>query len=172
MNLTTKRLIIRPAILDDLDAMHRILSDEQTMRFFVEGPHDKTMVKSMLEGNEEDPEHYAIILQDTGAIIGKLSFAPWFMKKTYEIGWIIDKEHTGKGYMTEAAEAMLEYGFNTKELHRIIATCQPQNLPSKRICEKLNMRLEGTFQRCIHVHDDTWWDELFYAILREEYKTE
>lgn len=172
MNLTTARLIIRPAVLDDLDVLHAILSDEQTMTFFVEGPHDRTMVKSMLEGNDEDLEHYCIILCATNEIIGKISFAPWFMRKTYEMGWIIDKHHTGQGYMSEAAAAMLEYGFQTLKLHRIIATCQPENLPSKRICEKLGMRLEGTFKQCIHVTGDIWWDELFYAILRDEYKTE
>ncbi len=57
---------------------------------------------------------------------------------------------------SEAAQATLEYGFKEMKLHRIIATCQPQNTPSYRVMEKIGMRREGYFRKCIP-HGNEWW---------------
>ena len=64
-------------------------------------------------------------------------------------------------------QATLKYGFKEMKLHRIIATCQPQNTPSYRVMEKIGMRREGYFRKCIP-HGNEWWDEYYYAILEEE----
>ena len=165
----TKRLIIRPMDERDVDGVHTMLHDPKTMEFFVEGIYTKQKVKDIAKRNTTERKHYVVMLQGSYEIIGKISFHPWFMKDTYEIGWIFNKKYTGNGYCTEAAERFLKYGFKELNLHRIIATCQPENISSKRVCEKLNMRQEGVFKKCIHYKDDIWWDELFYAILAEEY---
>lgn len=172
MNLDTERLYIRPVSLSDVDEIYEFLSNPKTMTYFVEGTYNKYQIEGMIEGNEKEPKHYAIIQKESNKLIGKATFSPWFMKDTYEIGWIMNSLFMNQGYMTEAAQAILDYGFHQLKLHRIVATCQPENISSKRICEKLGMRLEGTFLKCIHVQDDLWWDELFYAILQEEYKRE
>jgi ribosomal-protein-alanine N-acetyltransferase len=65
--------------------------------------------------------------------------------------------------------ALLDYGFTVLQLHRVIATCQPENPPSYRVMEKIGMRREGLFQKCIYRGDDQWWDECFYAILEDEW---
>ena len=167
MNLETTRLLIRSSVVEDATAIYTFLKDEKTMEFFVEGTYSLEKIETFLKDDKD--KHYSIILKDSNQLIGKLSFHPWFMTKTYEIGWILHKKFWGKGFMTEAAQAVIKYGFEHLNLHRIIATCQPENIASKRICEKLGMRLEGTFKKCIHYKDDIWWDELFYAILDEEY---
>lgn len=170
MTIETKRLFIVPSTMKDTADILEILSDEETMKFFVEGTYVQEQVEGILMKNEQQVEHYSVILKETNKVIGKISFHPWFMKQTYELGWIMNKEFTNQGYMTEATKAVLNYGFDTLKLHRIVATCQPENIPSKRLCEKLGMRLEGTFKQCIYVNEHEWWDELFYAILDEEYK--
>ncbi len=170
MELKTERLIIRPMIMDDIESVHAYLNDEQTMRFFVEGTYSIKKVKEVIEKNQKDNNKYSILLKDTNELIGHISFHPWGMRKTYEIGWVFNKLYYNKGYATEAAKAVLQYAFTNLKAHRVIATCQPENIASKRIMEKLNMRLEGTFPKCIFYKDDIWWDELFYAILEEEYK--
>jgi len=55
------------------------------------------------------------------------------------------------------------------KLHRIIATCQPENTSSYRVMEKIGMRREGYFKKCIPTEKE-WWDEYYYAILKEEWK--
>ena len=102
-------------------------------------------------------------------MIGHLVFHPWFAPRTYEIGWLLGKAYHGHGYATEAAAAMLKYGFEDLLLHRVIATCQPENVPSYRVMEKIGMRKEGWFRKCIYRDDQTWWDEYFYALLEEEW---
>lgn len=168
MTIETRRLIIRPSVVTDLSDIHEMLSDQETMRFFVEGTYSKAQVEELLSHNETSIRHYSLQLKDAEKVIGKISFHPWFMPSTYEIGWIMNKEYTNKGYMTEAVKAVLDYGFDTLKLHRIVATCQPENIPSKRLCDRF-MRLEGTHLKCIHVKDDIWWDELFYAKLKSNH---
>lgn len=169
MILQTNRLTIRPSTVEDASMIHSVLSNPDTMTYFVEGTYSRSQVDELLHQNQTDLQHYSVVIRDTNKVIGKLSFHSWFMKDTYEIGWIIHPDYANQGYMSEAVEAMLQYGFDTLNAHRIIATCQPENIPSKRLCERF-MRLEGTFKQCIHVRDDIWWDELFYAVLQEDYK--
>ncbi len=169
MLLKTERLIIRPTIIQDLDQIHLLLSDPETMHFFVEGTYSKEKVRDMITRNQKEQHHYTVLLKSSNRIIGKLSYNPWFMKNTKEIGWIFFKTATNKGYCTEAAKAILKYAFEQENIHRMIATCQPENIASKRVCEKLGMRQEGNFKQSIHVKNDVWWDELHYGILQDDY---
>jgi hypothetical protein len=77
-------------------------------------------------------------------------FHHWFAPRTYEIGWVLARQFHRPGYATEAARALIDHGFRTLALHRIIATYQPENPPSWRGMEKLGMRREGHFIECIH----------------------
>lgn len=167
--IETDRLIIRPTQNRDLTPIHEILKDEDTMRFFVEGTYSRDKVKEVINRNEKEVNHYTVMIKDSYRVIGKLSFNDWFMKDTKEIGWIFNKLAWGNGYATEAAKAMIDYAFNNLNTHRIIATCQPENLASKRICEKIGMIQEANFKQSIYVKDDIWWDELHFGILKSTY---
>lgn len=169
MRIETERLLIRPTVLSDLDSIHEMLSDEETMTYFVEGTYSKAKVREIINRNQKETHHFTVLLKSSKRVIGKISYNPWFMKKTKEIGWIFFKTATGKGYCTEAAKAIVKYAFETEKIHRLIATCQPTNIPSRRVCQKLGMRLEGTFRECIYYKDNQWWDEEFYAILENDY---
>ena len=111
----------------------------------------------------------ALVLKAEGRLIGHLLFNPWFAPRTYEIGWVLNRRYHGSGYAMEAAVALLRYGFETLRLHRVIATCQPENVASWRVMEKLGMRREAHFRKCIARGEATWWDEFVYAILAEEW---
>jgi RimJ/RimL family protein N-acetyltransferase len=116
-----------------------------------------------------EAEMWPVVLREEGQLIGHMVFHPWFAPRTYEIGWVFHSGYQGRGYATEAALALLDYGFRELGLHRIIATCQPENPASYRVMEKIGMRREGHFRKCIYRPDGTWWDEYFYAILAEEW---
>lgn len=77
--------------------------------------------------------------------------------------------HQGRGYATEAALALLAHAFGTLGLHRIVATCQPQNTPSVRVMEKLGLRREAHFRKCMRAPGGGWWDEYLYALLEEDW---
>jgi RimJ/RimL family protein N-acetyltransferase len=140
------------------------------MRYIPEGVFSETQAQEFISKNRgEDTEAYAVILKAEGKLIGHMVFHPWFAPQTYEIGWVFHKAYHGQGYASEAAFALLQYGFEVMKLHRIIATCQPENTPSWRVMEKIGLRREGLFRKCIYRGDNYWWDEYFYALLEEEW---
>ena len=169
--LESERLILRKLTGEDFTPLFNILSDEETVKYFVDRPFTEEKIKEMV--NKVPQEHYAIVLKEEKIMIGYLDFHPWFMRDTYDIGWTIDKSYRNLGIVTEAAALLMKYAFEVLGAHRLVATCQPENTPSNKICEKLKMRLEGTFKKCIYNPiEDCWLDENLYAILKEEYENE
>ena len=66
--------------------------------------------------------------------------------KEGEIGYILNRRYWNQGYMTEAARKVVSFGFEQLGLHRIIATCDPANIGSYRVMEKIGMQREGLFK--------------------------
>lgn len=169
MYLETERLIIRNFEYNDWQAVHEYTSDINTMRYMPEGIFTKEIAKEFVGKNMDiKAEKFPVLLISERYLIGHIVFHKYFGDHTYEIGWVFNPKFQNNGYASEAATAILKFGFEKMNLHRIIATCQPENIPSYRVMEKIGMRREGYFKKCIP-HGDEWWDEYYYAILREEW---
>ncbi|MGH2617335.1 MAG: GNAT family N-acetyltransferase [Thermomicrobiales bacterium] len=168
--IETDRLRIRRFARDDWQAVHAYTADAGVMTYRPEGVMTEEQTRQFVaEQMGEDAQSFAVDLLAEDRLIGHMDFHPWFGPRTYEIGWCLNPRFHGQGYATEAAAALLRYGFETLRLHRIIATCQPENVPSWRVMEKLGMRREAHFRKA-HLRDETtWWDEYFYALLAEEW---
>jgi ribosomal-protein-alanine N-acetyltransferase len=168
--IATPRLLIRPFEPDDWPQVLAYTSDPSTMTYIPEGLFTADKAQAFVaENTSEQAEAYAIVPIGEQHVIGHMIFHPWFAPRTYEIGWVLHKDYHGRGYATEAATALLKYGFESMQLHRVIATCQPENIPSYRVMEKLGMRREAFFRKCIYRGEGPWWDEYFYAILEDEW---
>ena len=168
--IETARLIIRSFESDDVQAVHEYTSDAAVMTYIPGGPLSEEQVRSFLvERVEDQAKAVAVVLKAEDRLIGHMPFHLWYAPRTYEIGWLFNRRYYGQGYATEAAAALLRYGFETLGLHRMIATCQPENVASWRVMEKIGLRREGHFRQCIANDDGTWWDEYFYALLEEEW---
>jgi len=171
LRIETSRLIIRPFKSCDWKDVLEYSSDPAVMHFVPIGVLDEKTVKEIVsEELSDETECYAIELKSNHKVIGHIIYHPWFMKHTYEIGWIINSCYQNLGYATEATKGVVTYGFQNQKLHRIIATCQPDNPASFRVAEKIGMRREGIFKQCIFIEDGVWWDEYFYAILENEWR--
>ncbi|WP_028563338.1 GNAT family N-acetyltransferase [Paenibacillus pinihumi] len=171
MKIKTERLIIRTFAQEDHKDVMGYTSSPNVMHYIPGGALDEAGVRTFIEENSGSAaRNFAVELVEQGTVIGHIGFHPYFGQHTYEIGWVFDSGHCNKGYATEAARAVMNFGFEQLNLHRIIATCQPENIPSWRVMEKLGMRREGYFQQCIPCGDDRWWDEYYYAVLRKEWK--
>ncbi|MBU8771755.1 GNAT family N-acetyltransferase [Cytobacillus oceanisediminis] len=168
MELKTERLIIRKFKSEDWQAVYEYTSNPEVMKYIPGGIFTEEAAKEFICENTEKAEHFPVLLKNGDVLIGHLAFHKYFGDHTYEIGWVFNPKFYNKGYATEAAYAALKYGFEELGLHRIIATCQPENPPSYRVMEKIGMRREGCFKKCIP-HGDEWWDEYYYAILKEEW---
>ena len=169
-NIETRRLRIRTFQRSDWQAVYDYTSDPAVMVYIPEGPFTPEQTEAFVADNiGERARAVAVLLKTADMLIGHMVFHQWFAPQTYEIGWVFNRAYHGRGYATEAAVALLEYGFEALQLHRIIATCQPENVASDRVMEKLGMRREAHFRKCIRGPDDLWWDEYFYALLEEEW---
>ncbi|WP_062051548.1 GNAT family N-acetyltransferase [Bacillus sp. JCM 19034] len=170
MHIKTKRLLIRNFKFNDWQAVYEYTSNAHVMKYIPEGVFSEENVKEFINTNIDDTaEKFAVVLINENIVIGHIVFLKYFGEHTYEIGWVFNPKYHTKGYASEAAQAMVKFGFEKMKLHRIIATCQPENIPSYRVMEKIGMRREGYFKKCIPKGNE-WWDEYYYAILEEEWK--
>lgn len=89
------------------------------------------------------------------------------MHREGEIAYALAKKFWNRGYMTEAANAIVAFGFEKLGLHRIYATCDPANTASVRVMEKISMKREGHL-RAHRFAKGNWRDSLLYAVLNNE----
>ena len=168
--IETARLRMRGINPNDWKAIFAYMSDPRVTSFLPEGQLDEAAARAFATRHAgNDAKAVAVVEKASGQMIGHMAFHLWFAPETYEIGWAFSHAHQGKGYATEAGRALVAYAFETLEAHRIIATCQPQNVASWRVAEKLGLKREGHFRACLYRAPGIWWDEYFYALLAEEY---
>ncbi|QIL46457.1 GNAT family N-acetyltransferase [Vagococcus coleopterorum] len=168
MLIETPRLIIRDYKASDSTEALEFLGDKETMHYLPEESFTIESIKEFIAKNNRKVAYYPIVLKEEKKVIGHLYFEPFFGDHSYEIGWVFNQAYQGNGYAFEAAQALMDWGFKEKGIHRVIATCQPENSSSYKLMEKLGMRREGYFKECIPVADG-WWDEYYYAILKSEW---
>ena len=169
--IATSRLTLRAIRESDWPAIFAYMSDSQVTAFLPEGVLDEQAARAFARDHAgEDGKAVAVLEKASGQMIGHMPFHPWYAPETYEIGWAFGRPHQGRGYASEAAQALLAHAFATLKAHRVIATCQPQNIASWRLAERLGLRREAHFRSCLYRAPGIWWDEYFYALLAEEYE--
>jgi ribosomal-protein-alanine N-acetyltransferase len=113
---------------------------------------------------------FGIFLRATGEFLGEVSLGsvqrgPF---QSGNVGYWIDEQHAGHGYMPEAVAIVLRYAFEQLGLHRVEAAIVPRNARSRRVADKLGMRDEGTSERFLQIRG-VWEDHVRYAITAEEW---
>jgi RimJ/RimL family protein N-acetyltransferase len=176
---STARLLLRHFVSDDLDAFLSMHGDPVVARYLPYPPMARAEAVRRLEAiakmtaiDDEAPNlRFAVILPETNELIGDVSL--WSTPHDRwqgEIGFVFDPRFTGQGYATESAAELLRIGFEEAGLHRITANCDPRNVPSYRVMERLGMRREAHFVQSAY-EKGAWTDELHYAILADEWRT-
>lgn len=177
MNITTDRLLLRPFRASDFEAAHAYASVEEVTRYTSFGPNSPAETREFLaraeaEAAEEPRQHYnfAITLRGEDHVIGGTGFRiDQPAHRGAELGYVLHHDYWGRGIATEAAAAVMRFGFESANLHRIIARCHPDNIGSARVMEKLGMRYEGR-QRHVMWMKGAWWDFLVYSLLDFEWR--
>jgi ribosomal-protein-alanine N-acetyltransferase len=83
------------------------------------------------------------------------------------IGYWMGARYAGKGYMTAAVRAVIEYGFDTLQLNRIEAACLPHNAASVRLLEKVGFTREGYARKYLCI-DGRWQDHILFGLVRDD----
>jgi len=176
--IKTARLVLRPYEAGDLDDLHAYRSQPEVHRYLYSEVQDREQTRELItermavaELTDEGQDlRLAVSWPEQGRVVGEVVLK-WLSKVhgQGEIGYTLNPEFQGRGLATEAAEALLEFGFDHLNLHRIIAQCDPRNEPSWRLMERLGMRREAHL-RGFEIFKGVWGDLYVYAMLVEEYR--
>jgi ribosomal-protein-alanine N-acetyltransferase len=174
--IVTERLVIRRYTHDDIPDVRRFASQ----------PSVAKVTSTRIQATEEGVRKYidlqnsyqpfemdevfelAIERKEDGRVIGFLGF----IRQDHgqgEMGWALGEEYRGQGYATEAARALMDYGFTSLGLHRIHADTGTDNAASWRIMERLGMRREGLLRGAVY-EEGKWVDRYVYGILVDEWR--
>lgn len=168
-SLETERLILRPLIIDDFDAVHSWASNPANTRYMSWRPNDAGQTRDFLNSVKPGID-FAVLLKESSKVIGSCGIYPDDANDTAEIGWTLHMDYWRRGYGTELGGELIRYGFEDLRLRRIFALCAADNYGSYRIMERNGMRREALHikSRWARV-DKEWIDGAVYAILAEEY---
>lgn len=175
--LETVRLRLRPLGLTDAPEIQRLAGDFAVADTTLSIPHPyqdgvaEEWIGSLAGELEAGRQVvFAITDRETGALIGAVGLVLHWDHGRAEMEYWIGQPYWQRGYATEAAHVVLDYGFGGLGLHRIHACHFARNPASGRVLEKLGMRREGLARQ--HVRRWNRFEDLvFYGMLREEFGT-
>ena len=144
----TERLILRPLAPDDLDEMSALLGDAEALVHWGD-PLDRAGAWDWIERNvaryeEAGIGRCAVVLRESGELVGDCGLIPTTVEDVAEIelGWIVAASQQGRGIATEAGAAWRDHAFADLGLGRIVSMISEDNTASRRVAEKLGLRIE------------------------------
>ena len=177
MQIATERLLLREFVADDWPSILAYQSDPRYLRYYAWTGRTEAEVRAFvgmfIGWQSEQPRtkyQLAIAMRAGGRLIGNRGVrlvAPG--AHVAEIGYELAPDEWGRGYATEAARAIVAFGFAALGLHRIAATCVADNAASARVLEKVGLRREERRREVAH-YKGRWWDEVVYGILAAEWR--
>lgn len=178
IELETERLLLRKFQVDDAPAIYENwTSDEEVTKYLTWPTHqslqDTLDYINFCISSYDNPQSYRwlIIEKNSQQPIGDISVVSIEEKTmTAGLGWVIARQNWGKGYMPEAAKAVLDYLFEQVGFNRIYAVHDSQNPQSGRVMEKIGMTYEGTMRQAGR-NNRGLVDLKMYAILKEDRKS-
>lgn len=174
--IETNRLILRPFTIDDAPDVQRLAGDwdvASTTRN-IPYPYEEGIAEQWIQTHQERFEkgelvNFAIVHREQGFLIGAIGL---FLNKEHEsgeLGFWIGKPYWNNGYCTEAARAVLRYGFEVLRLNKIHATHIRRNPAAGCVMQKVSMSHEGSLRQ----HGKRWgkFENLeAYGILKSEFE--
>lgn len=174
----TDRLILRRFTKEDNESMRvNWASDESIQKLYSEPTYsnaqeaDGFLSKVIANYSNEDYYRWAIAPKDDSEnCIGQIAYFLINEKNHWgEIEYCIGRAYQGKGLMTEAVRAILEFGFKQIGLHKVQVCHKEGNIPSQRVIEKAGFIYEGTLRDYFFM-EDHYVSRLYYSMLNEEYE--
>lgn len=172
--IETERLLLRPFTMDDAPIVQKLAGDYDIAANvrMIPHPYPDHMAEDWIDSHQDKLEHgeihLAITLRREGSLAGSIGLIINRDDENAELGYWIGKPYWNRGYCTEAAQALVRYGFEKLKLQRIHSFYMTRNPASGWVMQKLGMKYEGTMRRCIKKWD-VFEDVSVYSILRGEY---
>ena len=167
--LTTKRLRLEPFTDAHFDGLYDMNRDPEVMRYITGKPETpeytrETIARVQARWAEWGYSWWSFIELETGLLIGAGCIQHIGRDKAnpHEIGWRLRRDRWGRGYASEAAQAMAAFAFDTVKAPQLVAVCQPANTASSHVMKKLGMHYRG---------EERWYDMdcAVYGMTAEEW---
>ncbi len=152
--IETERLLLRKPRMDDAPAVFSGWAKyPEVTRFLSWRPHEnvtqtEALVKRSIDGwDGETNFRYLLEIKESGELAGMIELR--LEKETFKVsfGYTGAYAQWGKGYMTEAARACIDWSFQQPGVVRVYATTDVDNIPSQRVLEKAGMQREGLLRK-------------------------
>ncbi len=173
--LETTRLVLRPFTLADASDVQRLAGARAIASTTLNIPHpyEDGMAEQWIRTHQERYEkgelvNFALVLRTDHIFLGAMELQINQQYASAELGYWIGQPFWRRGYCTEAARAVLGYGFEVLELNRVHASYLTRNPASRRVMQKIGMAYEG----CLRQHIKKWdvfEDLALYGILRSDW---
>ena len=175
--LETERLVLRVRTVADTEDIHAYASLPE-VAYPAGFPPVKTLEDEVYyleyilpERNQKEnlPAGYGIVVKGTDKVIGSVDFNHRHADDVLEIGYTLHPDYWGRGYVPEAAFALIDLAFKELGLHKIELTCFGYNLQSQRVAEKLGFTIEARIRNRKDVQGNRC-DSLIYGLLKSEWE--
>jgi RimJ/RimL family protein N-acetyltransferase len=171
MRLSSERLALREFRVADVQDVQMYASDPEVSRFTDWGPsglaetHDRVIARAERGVEGDDVFSWAVTLRGEDRVIGSAEVRIDSCEhRRAEFGYVFAREVWGRGLATETVLLLRETAFGPLGMHRLYATCHPDNEASVRVLEKAGLQLEGRLRDHLWVRG-AWRDSLLYAAL-------
>ena len=173
--LLTERLLLRSFTLEDAQDVQHLAGERDIalMVYRIPHPYEEGMAEEWIRAcadayKRDEAINFAITLRTDKNLIGGIALRLDQENERGELGYWIGKSYWNCGYATEAAKAVVAYGFKVLKLNRIYAYHFTRNLASGRVLEKVGMRYEGYRRQ----HTKKWGnfeDSMGYGMLKADF---
>jgi [ribosomal protein S5]-alanine N-acetyltransferase len=173
--LETNRLVLRMIEKSDAQSVIKYMSDKDVMEHYGLEPF-QTLEDALGEiswyqsiFNENTGIRWGITLKGENEVIGSCGFLNLVAQhQRTDIGFELSKDYWGKGIASEALEAVIKYGFEKMNMHRIQALIEPPNIRSQKLVEKHGFHREGLLRK--YEYTCGKFDDLYmYSLLKEDF---
>lgn len=173
--IRTDRLVLRNFRAADAQDLFSYLHDPRPSCFFSQRLQNLEEAEAEAIKRGGSDEYIAVYSSEHRRMIGDLFATADEEGDTLSVGWNFNGDYAGRGYAYEAARAMFRWLFDERQIRRLYAYVEDNNLASQRLCEKLGMRREGLFLEFISFTKDEAGHPLYentmqYALLRREWQ--
>ncbi len=175
-SIQTDRLLLRPFRASDAADVQRLAGEREVAATALDIPHPMELwmaeewIRICQQGRRRGDFYcFAIVAREDKALVGSIGLVISKEHERAELGYWVGKPYWNCGYCTEAARAIIEYGFKQLGLNRIHSNHFLGNPASGRIMQKCGMKYEGRVRQHVK-HWDKFEDLELYAILKSEYE--
>lgn len=178
ISIETKRLLLRPFTMDDKNSIFNVMKDKEMSKYTGDEQWQTienaegfiNLALRLYDSDYETFRHFfAIVEKESEELIGVCGVGGIEYDRTEnEVFYHIGKAFWGKGYATEAAEAMLRYSFDQLGLSKIIGVAHPENIASNKVLERIGLKRVGVISRLPAEHA-FFNGEYLYLLNKEEY---